>query len=177
MFSPLAALQRLFGRVPDTGHMACIHRNTGIVAYPSCDVFRLIIAPLSESLRMQRHRHNYLDFIEEIRVLHLHRSLLSQVVSDERLIRIFHLMHQLLNRMIFLVEEKRSSAFQMHGFGGSDHVVCRPHQSHLCAVLIDRCLLRPRQIAHTFFAETNSFFPDVPPAHRADTGIEEATKE
>ena len=183
VFSSLAALHRLFGRIADTGYMACVHRDTGIVAYSPGDVFRLVVTSLPESSRMQRYRYNNLYPVKEIRVLHLHCCLPSQLIADQRLVGIFHPVYQPLDRVVFLVEEESRSAGQMHRFSRCNDVFRLTRQRHLSAVLTDSRLLRARQSRDTILTHRLSPFvlgtlslgtSHVPPAHRADAGIKEA---
>ena len=62
---------------------------------------------------MQRHRHNNIDGIEEIRILELHRCLSSELVGYHRLVRVFHLMYQSLYGVVFLKEQECGSPVQM----------------------------------------------------------------
>ena len=168
----LAGQQRLLGCVSNAGQMACIHRDAGHIAQSACDIFRLVVSATPQTVLMQRNGDDNVDSIEEIRVLHLHGCLSSELVTDHRLVCIFHRMDGASYRLLFLEEKERSSAHQMHRFADGHHRSAATGQCRLCLVLAYLRLFGAGQTRETSGAK-KPFFPDVPSAYGAALREEE----
>ena len=152
LFAFISALQCLLRRISFPGNMSCIYRYSCYLADSSGNIFRLVIPPFAQSYWMQRNRHNYIDSIEEIRILHLQSCHSPELITYHRLIGILHLMDSLLDRMIFLIKKKCRSSHQMHGFPCRYGIIHISDQCLLHTIPTKLRLLRSRQRAETYFA-------------------------
>ena len=150
-------LQRLLGRIPHARHMVRINRDSRYVTYSPRDVLGLVITPFSQPSRVKGHRHNYLDFIEEIRVHKLYRRQPSEMISDVGTLHIFHPMDHHLYRMIFLVkEESRRFLDMLHS---------RQSEGLFRDIIPHMCLFRSRQVTGTLRTEDSLLY--IPRARNA----------
>ena len=141
----IAALERLLRRMADARDVGGIHRTTNDLADTAGNVFRLVVTAFTQPSRMKRHRHNYVDSIEEIRVLEGQCCLSAELVTDERLVGKFHAVNHVLHRRVFLEEEKGGSSAQVHCFHRSYDIFGLAGNGHLGTVLQQLVLLRQRQ--------------------------------
>ena len=144
-----SGLQRLFGGIPNPYHMACIYRDTGIFAYSPGNELRLVVSSLAEARRMEGHRNDHIDRIKKIRILHLHGSLVTEETTYLGLVRIFEFMHDLPDRVIFLIKEIRHRPLQVHRLPRSRPILGISPKRHLRTVINDLDLLRTRQTSQT----------------------------
>ena len=140
---------RLLSRITASHHMGRIHLNTRHRTDAPGDVLRLVIPPLTHSSRVQRKGHNHIDPIPETGVLQLHRGLPAQAIPHFGPILVLQLIHHALYRMVFLKEQVRRSAVQVHRFHRCYDVGGATRQSHLRLVLPQLPLLGPGQSGDT----------------------------
>ena len=124
--------------------MRRIYRYAGDGTDATGNVLRLVITAFAQTSRMQGHWYNQVDFIEEIRVLHLYCRLASELKTDLGLIGIFHPMNHVPYRVPFIEKQEGRSFIQMHRLGGHRDLMRLPQDGHFCAILPVLCRLGAR---------------------------------
>ena len=110
LLSFLATEQCLLIRIAATRQMVQrIDRNTGLPTQSASNPLTLVVSSLPFPPRMQRNRHNKVDFIEEIRTHKLHRCLLGQILRQVGTIGELDGMNQSARYQLIVKKKKRRS--------------------------------------------------------------------